>query len=397
MKLLYTLGLIFCLNNICVAQDSLITQLAKNSVTTFEKTGNNFIGPGWEKIIEQVKKSDNVLIGEVHFTNEIPAFVSALTTNIKFDNFFCEIDPYSAKILESKIKALSAQDLNKYSNEYGNTFSFFALQPEFNLLQQIVKSNTTVFGIDQITSVADRLICSELQKTTKSSEAKKIYQIIEDSSKIYFDNFLKSKGNPLGYPFYLLTDRFQKDLQDLSALNLSKKEGFIIESMKLSARIYLQQNHHLRVQSMKNELLKVYPELSDKKNLFKFGANHLAKGESFLKIYDIGNVVNNIADSKFKSSLHIMVVGKSGTQGSPFKDFPEQKIDENSSDIRSLKPLLKVVNGEDWHCFDITALREAMEQNKIAVNDVELKRIIEGYDLVIVIPTITAAKFPITK
>ncbi|HRH59443.1 MAG TPA: hypothetical protein PL045_02685, partial [Chitinophagaceae bacterium] len=170
-----------------------------------------------------------------------------------------------------------------------------------------------------------------------------------------------------------------------------------IERMRLSAKIYQEQNHHLRIQLMKNQLMQLYPEWNDKKNLFKYGASHLAKGESLLKIYDIGNLVNNIADSKFKSSLHIMIVGKSGAQGSPFKDFPEQKIDDNNDDIKPLKPLLGIVQGNDWYCFDMAALRDAMEQNKIAVNDITLKRMIEGYDLVIVIPAVTASKFPGTR
>jgi len=394
MKLIYIIVLAFCINNICIAQDSLIAEFAKNNVSTFSKNENSFTGSGWEKIIEQAKKSDNVLIGEMHFTNEIPAFFSALTAEIKFDNFFVEIDPYSAKILETKIKTLSAGELKKYRSNYGNTFSFYALEPEFNLLQQSIKSNTKIFGTDQISSVADRLICSELQKTTKSPEAKKIYKIIEDSSKVYFDKFLKSKGSPEGFPFYFFTNEFQKNLTDLSALKLSREEISVIESMRLSAKIYQEQSHHLRIQLMKNELMKVYPEWDDKKNLFKYGANHLAKGESLLKIYDIGNVVNNIADSKFKNSLHIMIVGKSGSQGSPFKDFPEQKITENDNYVKPLIPLLKTVNGEDWHCFNMAPLREALEQNKIVVNDVELSRIIEGYDFVIVIPTVTASKFP---
>lgn len=397
MKLFYTLSLIISVNNFCIAQDSLIAALAKKNVALFAKAENNFSGAGWEKIIKQAKKTDNVLIGEVHFTNEIPAFVSALAANIKFDNFFGEIDPYSAKILESKIKNLPPQDLEKYRKEYGNTFSFFSLEPEFQLLQQLVKSNTNFFGTDQIVSVADRLICSELQKTTKSAEAKKIYKIIEDSSEIYFDKFLSGTSNPLGFPFYFLTNEFEKNLQQLSALKLSEQEFSIIERMRLSAKIYKEQNHHLRIQLMKNQLMQLYPEWNDKKNLFKYGANHLAKGESLLKIYDIGNVVNNIADSKFKSSLHIMIVGKSGAQGSPFKDFPEQKIDDNNDDIKPLKPLLGIVQGNDWYCFDMATLRDAMEQNKIAVNDITLKRIIEGYDLVIVIPAVTASKFPGTR
>ncbi|MEO6639159.1 MAG: hypothetical protein ABIN25_12855 [Ginsengibacter sp.] len=114
-----------------------------------------------------------MLIGEDHFTNEIPAFFKTVTAEVKFDNFFCEIDPYSAKIIRDKIAILPEEKLDKYIASYGTTFSFFALDPEFQLMKQLVKSITNVFGLDQILLVADRLICSELKQLTHNAQARK--------------------------------------------------------------------------------------------------------------------------------------------------------------------------------------------------------------------------------
>lgn len=394
VRLLITLTVLNTASLSSFAQDSLITQIVQKNLATFSIEKKTFTGNGWEALIKQIQQSDFVLIGEDHFTNEIPFFFSAVINKVKFDNFFCETDPYSAKILEDKFKTLSRHDLNTFIRDFGNTFSFFALQPEFNLLTQLIKSNTTILGTDQITSVADRLLCNELQKKTKSQEAATIYATIKDSSKSYFDNFLKGQTNPLNFPFYFLTDAFQKNLEQLSALKLSKEEVTIFESMKISAKIYKEQNHALRIQLMKNELMKVYDEWSVKKNLFKYGSVHLAKGESLLTIYDIGNLINNIADSKFKKSLHIMIVGKSGLQGSPFNGFPDQTVDENSDELKSLKPLFKAINGENWHCFDMLPLRKELEDGKVVTNNIELSRIIKGYDYVIIIPKVTASRFP---
>lgn len=386
---LYCFALLICTNAIAVAQDSLITALAKNNVSTFSKAQNEFSGEGWEKIIQQAGASDYVLIGEDHFTNEIPFFVSSMASRIQFGNFFCEIDPYSANMIEDKIKTLSKPQLDQYIAEYGNTFSFFALDPEFRLLEQMVRSNADILGTDQILLIADRLICNELQKQTKNREARKIYAAIADSSKVYFDRFLSNPGSP----FYMLTDEFEQRLNRLSALQLSAKETEIIQSLRLSARIYKEQNHHLRIQLMKNELMKAYPQWSYKKSLFKYGGFHLAKGESLLKIFDIGNLVHNIADSQFKTTLHIMILGKSGTQGSPFKGFPEQIVDENSDNLKFLKPIYRAVEGENWHCFDMRPLLRAMEEGRLQVNDISLERVIKGYDLVVIIPTVTASRF----
>jgi hypothetical protein len=369
-------------------QDSLITDMAKKNLTTFTKNGNSFIGEGWNKIIGLAQPSDFVLIGEDHFTNEIPYFFSVLTSQIKFNNFFCEIDPYLANILQNNIKNFSVPVFDKYIAEFSNSFSFFSISPELELLKKLVNSKTNIYGLDQIFLTSDRVICNDLQQKTKNNKAKKIYASISDSSKIYLEAFIKDHNKP----FYLFTDNFQKQLTELSLLDLSKEEKEIIEAMKLSAKIYKEQNHHLRVQLMKNQLMKVNPEWTGEKNLFKFGGIHLAKGESLLKIYDIGNLVNNIADSKFKSSLNILIIEKSGTFGAPF-GLPEQHVDENSNNLKVLRPIFKAVNGEQWHCFDLIPLREALESEKIIVKDKWLSRIIKGYDLLVIIPTVTASKF----
>lgn len=371
------------------SQDTLITQIAKNNFTLLSPEQSSFTGAGWDTLLQQIKQSDFVLIGEDHFTNEIPAFFKAITTKVKFDNFFCEIDPYSAKIIQNKIASLPKEKLSKYVAQYGNTFSFYALDPEFQLMTQLVKSNTAIYGLDQILLIADRLVCSELKHTTKNAQASKIYDSIEINSKIYFDNFLKDPNKP----FYFLTHDFEKNLAALEVLPLSQQEKDVIASFKKSVQIYKEQSHHLRVQLMKNQLMKNYTALVDKKNLFKFGANHMPKGESLLKIYDMGNLVNNIADSKFKKSLHIMIVGKAGMQASPFKGFPDNKVDENSDDLKVLKPLFPLVTGKDWHCFEMLPLRKAMAEKQINCTD-KLGQIINRYDYLVIIPEVTAAKFP---
>jgi len=371
------------------SQDTLITQIAKNNLTLLSPEKKSFTGAGWDTLLQQIKQSDFVLIGEDHFTNEIPAFFKAITAKVKFDNFFCEIDPYSSKIIQNKIDSLPGEKLAKYVAGYGNTFSFYALDPEFQLMKQLVKSKTTIYGLDQILLVADGLLCSELKQLTHNARARKIYDSIEINSKIYFDNFLKDPNKP----FYFLTDYFEKNLEALEVLALGKQEKEVIASFKISVKIYKEQSHHLRVQLMKSQLMKNYDAWVNKKNLFKFGANHMPKGESLLKIYDVGNLVNNIADSKFKKSLHVMIVGKDGMQAAPFKGFPDTKVDENSDDLKILKPFFPLVTGKDWHCFDMLALRKVLEVKQINCTD-GLRRIINGYDFLVIIPEVTSAKFP---
>lgn len=388
-SLLLSAFLFFSTTSISFAQDSLLTSLAKKNVTTFIKQADTFSGPGWEKIIKKATASNDVLIGEDHFTNEIPYFTSAIVSRIKFENFFCEIDPFTAEILQGKIKNLSETALQNYVDTYGNAFSFYAFAPEFELLKQLNRSNTTIRGTDQILLIGDRIICNELQQTTKNKEAKQLYKLIADSSKLYFENFLKDQKKP----FYLLTDDFAKNMNKLSLLKLSPQETKIIDALKLSAKIYKSQSNKLRIQLMKNQLMQPYNSWAGKRNLFKYGANHLAKGESFLDIYDMGNLISNINDANFKSSLHIMILGISGTEASPFEGFPAENININSSMLKTLRPITKVVNGEQWCCFDLLPLRKELNEGRLKITDIMMERIIKGYDLLVIIPKVTASKF----
>ena len=136
----------------------------------------------------------------------------------------------------------------------------------------------------------------------------------------------------------------------------------------------------------------VYSDWADKRNLFKYGANHVPRGESLMEIYDIGNLVSNINDSKFKNSLHIMILGTSGTQASPFQGYPEEKIDENSSILKTLKPITSAIDTNQWQCLDMIPLRKALNEGKISISDIKLSRIIKGYDLLVIIPKVTASK-----
>ncbi len=381
MKLLKILfSLLFC-SNVIFAQDSKIQKLASENVTTFTKSNDNkFIGLGWEKLLEEINKSNSVLIGEDHFTNEIPYFVDALSSEVHFDNFICEIDPYSAKSIEAKIKG-SKKELDKFVNEYGDNFSFLELQPEFELVQKFVKSKTNIIGLDQIYLTADRLIISELNKQSKNKKAKSIYSSMEEASK-------KNASD-----IYMFTDDFQEKLEQLLSLDLSVTEIEQLKALKLSSEIYLGSKHHLRIQWMKNQLMKEFSNWNSKKNIFKFGATHIPNGESFLEIYDIGNLVYNIEDSEFRKSLHIMIIGKGGYSGAPERDTPSQIVDENSEFLQKFKPFFNLVKGEEWHCFDLTPLKKAVSENKLTIEDITISRMIKGYDYLIVIPTVTPAKY----
>lgn len=366
-----------------------LSNLIEKHHKQFHFSDGSFTGEGWEEIIEETKKHNNVLIGEDHFFNEIPLFVSKIAEANSFDNFFCEIDPISAKLIEKQLKSASEAVLKSYIKEYGSTFSFFALTPELELLQQLVAAGTKVFGTDQVVLMADRLISASLKKITNSSVAKEIYQTIEEESKISFDQFTVGKGDP-----YFFSSAFTDQLKQLEALDLSEVEEDGIEAMKLSQRIYTERNHRLRIQLMKHNIMQELDRIKRGKNLYKYGAIHVGKGESLLGGFDIGNVVHNIAESQFESSLHIMVVGKNGMQGGSFKGDPSKKISPDKGPLKALLPFFGAVKGDkDWYVFDTARILREIKKHKLKIENRTLSILIANYDYLVIIPTVSAATF----
>ena len=230
--------ILFFLVHPCFSQDTLIQELLINNTLQFNFDGIEFTGNGWDYIQNEVRESSNVLIGEDHFSNEIPSFTKAIFDTKSFDNFIIEVDPYSTEIIVNSIQDNINNQQEFYTN-YKDLFSFYALKPEFDLLEHIVKSGTNVLGADQIVAYADRLIFNDLKHKTEHVTAKEIYSHITKQSKLHLDDFLSNPKNPM----YFMTADFASQLNKLDSLNISSEEKMIIEEMKKSISIYKPGGH----------------------------------------------------------------------------------------------------------------------------------------------------------
>lgn len=373
MKKTIFLLLTLFITNFNYCQNTVLDSLVQKNGFPFQIDKNiSFQGKGWDVLLGEIKQANSILLGETHFTNEIPYFTNAIVNEIKFDNYFLEVDPYSVDIIETKIKSLSAEQLHSFLKKYSTNFSFLELEPEFALFKDLVKRNTKIYGAEQISVSADQMIISSLKETSKNKKVIEIYEQMLHNSKLAASKEGLEK-------YYLLSEDCLQKIDSLLKLKLSDKERKQIEALKLSREIYVNRNHPLRIQLLKNILLSQLPDWKNKKNLFKFGANHLPKGETILTktdIYDIGSLISNIEEANFRKSLHIMIIGKG----------------EDENDNASFKSFLNVAKEEQWYCFDLRPLKKSILQNKLKVDDVYLSRVIKGYDYLVYIPKITKSK-----
>jgi len=147
MKKIIFLLLAALITNLNYAQNALLDSLIqKNSFPFQNDTNISFQGKGWDVLLDEIKQSNSVLLGESHFTNEIPYFTNAVINAVEFDNYFLEVDPYSVDIIETKVRSLSAAQLNLFVKEYSKNFSFLEYEPEFALFKNLVERNIKIYG-----------------------------------------------------------------------------------------------------------------------------------------------------------------------------------------------------------------------------------------------------------
>lgn len=207
----------------------------------------------------------------------------------------------------------------------------------------------------------------------------------------------------LGEDDYVMTTQAQSAVDSL--LLLTKPEGPAAQKMAqdyaASYTIYKTQAHQARVNLMKQNLLQALRPyqtpagLVAPKMLFKFGSNHLARGLSQSvkgEFYDVGNLVQNLADAAGQRSLHLYIIGRQGQQAeldNPY--FPARRVGKYAIENAGLQSFVDQAAGPEWAVIDLRPARRAITAGKLLVNQF-MQRSILGYDYLIVIPETTASR-----
>jgi len=360
--------------------DSLII----TSATTF-KGGKQFDGKGWDQLVERAQHTNYVLIGEDHFIEEIPVFTQALMQQLKVDNYICEIDQWMANILVKRINTLTGPQLDKWISDNYNGFSFFQKKNEFELMRYLVKQKINVIGIEQVGLMSTTIIFQYLTETG-AQKNRRLYEIMRDSSAVSNDKFFKDQSKP----FFLSTVFFASTIEKLDKSSMKPDESELVGALVRSADIYKTGSHRNRIKLMQSNLMENYPQpLKGEKNLFKFGANHSMKGESYLPVYDIGTTAHVLAQSENQDSYHILILPKAGNQAGFLNGV--NAVDLADEPYKSLKTLFDRSSDSEWTFIDLEKIRSILRKWDYTTGSPFLEKTIYGYDALVVIPHSTAA------
>ncbi|SJN49869.1 hypothetical protein [Sphingobacterium sp. JB170] len=377
------------------AQENVVDSIITEHKQTFSYRNNTFSGEALDTLVNKIAEHRYILIGEQHHTNEVPLFVTYLMQKIEFDNYIMEGNQFVTNLLEKTLKK-SEKDYNELITKYPEHLGFYTFSKDRKILETFLLADKNVIELDQVYGSSDGPILNDLINITENNEAKTVYRQLLDLSESRWEKY---KQNPNIQPPFnkdelplLGVRELTERLQPLLSLNLSSEEERIIHDLVISDNIYALvyegsylRSHDTRISLMKKNLLNNYDKLVGKRNLFKFGANHVTKHKSLShNTPDVGNMALNLADAEGQKSLHIAVMEKSGSLGAPFGE------DIATNGAPYLKPFLDLTTDKkEWLLFDLNKVRNEATKKKITMGSTVLTNFIEGFDYLIVIPEVT--------
>ncbi|WP_375418335.1 hypothetical protein [uncultured Hymenobacter sp.] len=385
------------------AQDSTLTRLVRQNQLPLVAAGAQFSGAGWDKLRQDVQKSQFVLVGEDHGLAQIPSFTAALARELKPAVFVAEIDKYQAQDL-SRLAAQPGLPV-AFSRQHIMALSFYSWAEEFELARGLRAQNVALMGIDQVSCFSPGRFYARLAEQTKN-QTTRTYLRRRGAAYQAHDRAMMSRDPGQ------MTIMQQPPAALDSLVALARPESPAVRQMVqdyvVSARIYQLagqpkkglQSHQARISLMKRNLLqglqaRQQPGQPLPKILFKLGAFHVSRGRSLTAgVYDVGNLALNLADIQDQQSLHIYIFGKQGTKAEGFNpdDFSKNVATYTNADEAALKPFMAQTSaGPTWQAFDLRPLRRALLGGKLKVSEPDLEIVILGYDYVVVIPETTAS------
>ena len=396
------------------AQNAGFAEVLKKNRGIISVQDGKLAGPGAEVLRTALAEAQFVALGEDHGIRQIPEFAAALCAELAphgFHHMALEIGTYAAPELEKMARSADgAKQLAEFERKYPETIAFYNWQEEFRMLEKCESAaspgHMTIWGLDQEFMGATGFLADRILGTNPGPEAKAAVETLLKESGEARAAAVQS-GNP--GDLFMMTAK-QEELDQVR--ELLKKQGKpeaqkLFEAWLLSREIYQKnmsgdyyQSNRQRALLMKKNFSGPFAASSQSngvlpKVFFKFGAYHMFRGINPLHSSELGNLIGEASEANQLKSVHILVAGVKGEQlhfvgiGKPAEAAPLDLAGDKDSPFLFLRPLFDAQVENSWTLYDLRALRDGF--SKYGKIDLELERVIFGYDFVVFIPDPKAA------
>lgn len=392
------------LSTTILAQEKLKSTDISKFFYTFEINNGNIVGIGAKILENKISESQFLLLGEQHYSPEISEFTNAILPKLKsynFKYFTIETGPNSTKKMISIIKdkkSLFEFNTDFHSNYKDIPIPFFDGKKDELFLKTAINENFEIWGIDQEFLSSQLFLIDEIYN---QSDKKYLIKSYYDNAKQFLKEEFKKEKQNRSYPMFtnLLESTILKSFFEKCK---TKKQNKIITDLITSWEIYAlyelkkyNENNFTRMKYMKQkfgENYKVALKTDSLPKVFvKMGSMHLARGKNWLGIYDLGNMVKELAyfNGTQSTSINCFARYSQDTDGTVYDYLDEE-------DGKAYQPILELAKKDKWVLIETKPILELVKKKKIELNK-NLKILISGFDFILFTPIKTEVKLNYSK
>jgi hypothetical protein len=361
----------------------------------FNIENNKLIGLGADTLKNAIRESQFFMLGEEHFSPQISELTNVLLPYFSsngYKNFALEVGPFTAKIIQKEIKfkkSLYQFNSSFYAKYKDVPIPFFDGTKDDEFIKTAMKNNFKLWGLDQEYITAPLFLLDEINRNAKDSiSTKELY----NNAKEYLTQQLRSFNSEKENQYFEMFDNDNDFTKYIKQCN-NPKQKEIIEALSISMDIYKQQNwngNQVRMEYMKRNFSNNY-KIAQKKDSFpkvliKMGSMHLGWGKSWLGIYDLGNMINKLANYNDTKSVSINCFSR-------YIEEENGTISDYMSDQegKKLSLILELATKDSWTLVDNKKIIELTRNRKIKLNN-DLNFLLSRYDYILFAPLKTKVK-----
>lgn len=366
-------------------------------------------GTGAAVLAKAINSSHYILIGEDHLTREIPQFTAAVCNLIgtQLTGMAMEVSPEAAAFMMRILPSTDRwQQMVAQTQAYPFSIAFLDSRQEEDMVANCAQASHNVafhlWGLDYNFLGSAGWLMDQMLAANPGPEARAALLRLKADEQ---QDAATAKANSHISALFLDSEKSEAEIHEAQPAidhDGGAEVQRIFAELITSYRIYREYGQDDKASDvMRAKLLKmnfrdamnqIPPSEKTGKIIVKFGENHLYKGLNTMHDLNLGDYIAEAAQMEGQDSLHICVLGAGG-KASAFTKYGEPtniQPDSTAADpmYRWMEPFLaKQIPGQ-WTLYDLRVLRN----NNLGPLDSGLRRMLDGYDLLVIVPEFTAAE-----
>lgn len=365
-------------------------------------------GPGAVTLAAAVNQVRYVLLGEAHFSREIPRFTVALChlmAPLGLRAMAVETGPEAVRIVNANLRRPDrVARLSAFMRTHPDAMAFQNGADESDMAAACAREAGPAFqvwGLDQEFFGASGFLLDGMAASSPGPVAKAAIARLRALDRAATADAIASRS-PGKFLVYTVTEQQIGEARRAIAIDGGARAQRLFDALAETRAVYLASAsgegdpNGRRARLIKRTLVGYLAKAPvGSRVLMKFGDIHSAKGVNGLRQRDLGNFVAERADGDGASSLHILVMGAEGSLGG-YNGVGQQVAIQpytpvSDTDYTWLKDVLaarpKGATGSDWLLVDLRLLRGRPTSDVPA----GWRQLVQAYDLVVIAPKLTSA------